>query len=278
MRILAAENVSFSYTPGVPTLRNVSLTIHRGEFLGVVGPNGSGKTTLLRLLDRIYIPRQGTIQLDGRPLARYTRTELAQRIAFVPQEHGPQLPFTVLELVLMGRSPYCKGRTFENEHDMDVARLMLDVMDIAHLSDHPVTELSGGERQRVFLARALAQQPEVLLLDEPNAHLDIAHQVDALNIISGLNRKSALTVIFVSHDLNLAATYSNRLAMMVCGEIIATGSPGEVLTESRIRDVFRTSVLVDEHPSNASPRITLLPSDNQEAIHESHEQHDRRRT
>ena len=262
MHTLAVENVSFSYTSGVPTLRNVSLNILKGEFLGLVGPNGSGKTTLLRLLDRIYIPQNGRIILDGRDISLYSRAEIAQRIAFVPQETGPQFPFTVFEMVLMGRAPHSRGKAFENPNDRDIALNMLALADIAHLAHQPITALSGGERQRVFIARALAQQPQILLLDEPNAHLDIAHQIEIFNIIKRLNRESGLTVVSVSHDLNLAASYSDRVAMMVCGSISATGTPGEVFTESRIRDIFRTPVLVDTHPSGNSPRVTLIASRN----------------
>jgi len=212
------------------------------------------------MLDRIYIPQSGRIMLDGRDISQYPRAELAQRIAFVPQETGPQFPFTVLEIVLMGRAPHSRGKVFENQRDRDIALNMLALTDVGHLAHHPITALSGGERQRVFIARALAQQPQVLLLDEPNAHLDIAHQIEIFDIIRKLNRESGLTVVSVSHDLNLAAAYSDRIAMMVCGSIPAVGTPREVLTESRILDVFRTPVLVDAHPLGASPRVTLIPS------------------
>ena len=260
MHALAVENVSFGYSPGVSTLHNVSLNIHHGEFLALVGPNGSGKTTLLRLLDRIYIPQEGRISLDGQEISHYSRAELAQRIAFVPQETGPLFPFTVMELVLMGRAPHSRGKAFENPNDRNVALQMLTLTDVAHLAHQPITTLSGGERQRVFIARALAQQPRILLLDEPNAHLDIAHQIEIFNIIRKLNRGSGLTVVLVSHDLNLAAAYSDRIAMMVCGSIASVGTPAEVLTEQHIQDVFRTPVLVDAHPSGGAPRITLMPS------------------
>lgn len=260
MNALAAENLSFSYSPGGTTLRNISLELHSGEFLGLVGPNGSGKTTLLRLLDRIYIPHNGRVTFNDVDITTYSRTELAKRIAFVPQDAGPLFPFTVLELVLMGRAPHTRGRAFENPADRDLAWSMLDLTDIRHLADQPVTTLSGGERQRVFIARALAQQPQVLLLDEPNAHLDIAHQIAVFDIIKRLNTTTGLTVLSVSHDLNLAATFCDRIAMMVCGSVVAAGTPHEVLTESRIQEVFRASVLVDVHPSRGSPRITLIPS------------------
>jgi len=260
MHAISVNDISFSYDLRVPTLRDVSLSLTRGEFLSLVGPNGSGKTTLLRLLDRIYVPHRGTITLFDRPLAKYARAEIARRIAFVPQENGIIFPFTVLEIVLMGRSPHSRGTVFENPTDRAIAEEMMTLMDVAHLSSQPVTSLSGGERQRVFIARALAQQPEILLLDEPNAHLDIAHQVDVFNILRKLHKDRGLTVISVSHDLNLAASYSDRIAMLVCGSLVAVGTPGEVMTEDRIKEVFGTSVLVDQHPGGGTPRITLIPS------------------
>ena len=259
MHALTVDNISFSYSPGIPTLRNVSLSITKGEFISVAGPNGSGKTTLLRLLDRIYLPEKGEIFLSGQNLIRYSRSEIARRIAFVPQESGVLFPFTVFEIVLMGRSPHSRGTIFENAHDRQVAFDMMKLTDIEHLADHSITSLSGGERQRVFIARALAQQPEIILLDEPNAHLDIAHQIDVFKIIKKLNAESGLTVVSVSHDLNLAASYSDRIAMLVCGSVEAIGTPEEVLTETRIREVFRTQVLVDKHPVGNTLRITLIP-------------------
>jgi len=260
MHAISVDTISFSYELGVPTLRDVSLSVAQGEFLSLVGPNGSGKTTLLRLLDRIYVPHRGTITLFDRPLSSYTRAAIARKIAFVPQENGIIFPFTVLEIVLMGRSPHSRGTVFENPADRTIAEEVMTLMDIAHLASQAVTSLSGGEKQRVFIARALAQQPEILLLDEPNAHLDIAHQVDVFNILRKLQKDRKLTVISVSHDLNLAATYSDRIAMLVCGALAAVGTPGEVITEERIKDVFQTSVFVDQHPRGGSPRITLIPS------------------
>ncbi|MCW5895609.1 MAG: ABC transporter ATP-binding protein [Bacteroidetes bacterium] len=260
MHALTVNQVSFSYRDAIPTLRDVSFHVEKGEFLSVAGPNGSGKSTLLRLLDRIYVPRSGTILLDNKNLTEYPRSELARRIAFVPQDTSVQFPFTVLELVLMGRSPHSRGAMFESEHDRAVALEMLERTDTKHLAHHPVTILSGGERQRVVIARALAQQPEILLLDEPNAHLDIAHQLEIFTIIKKLNEESGLTVISVSHDLNLAGAYSDRIGMLVCGSLAALGTPGDVLTEANIRSVFQTNVLVDRHPATRSPRVTLLTS------------------
>jgi iron complex transport system ATP-binding protein len=259
MHALTVDNISFSYRPGFPTLKNVSLSIAQGEFVSLAGPNGSGKTTLLRLLDRIYLPEKGQILLSGQNLIRYSRSEIARRVAFVPQESGILFPFTVFEIILMGRSPHSRGTIFENKHDRQVAFDMMRLTDIAHLADHPVTSLSGGERQRVFIARALAQKPEIMLLDEPNAHLDIAHQIDVFNIIKKLNTESGLTVVSVSHDLNLAASYSDRIAMLQSGSVAAIGTPEEVLTEARISEVFHTEVLVDRHPLGNTLRVTLIP-------------------
>ena len=258
MHAITVDNISFGYDPAVPVVRDVSLTVRSGEFLSLVGPNGSGKTTLLRLLDRIFIPHRGSILLGDQPLAKFSRTAIARRIAFVPQDNSVQFPFTAAEIVLMGRAPHSGGMAFENAHDRDIAREMMRLTDVTGFANQPVTNLSGGERQRVFIARALAQQPEIILLDEPNAHLDIAHQVDMFRIIKRLNTESGLTVLSVSHDLNLAAAYSDRIAMMVGGAFAALGTPAEVLTRERIHQVFRTPVIVDTHPVSGTPRVSLL--------------------
>jgi iron complex transport system ATP-binding protein len=257
MHAINVDNVSFGYEPAVPVVRNVSLTVQTGEFLTFIGPNGSGKTTLLRLLDRILLPQRGTIMLDGQPLTRLARAAIARRIAFVPQDSAIQFPFSVEDVVLMGRAPHTRGLAFEKPADRERARVVMALTDITHLADHAITDLSGGERQRVLIARALAQEPGIILLDEPNAHLDIAHQIEVFTLLQRLNRDSHLTVVSVSHDLNLAAIFSERIAMMANGTLVAVGTPSEVLTESRINAVFKTSVLVDRHPLRNAPRISL---------------------
>ena len=258
MHALTLETVSFQYDPGLPVVRDVSLIVRSGEILSIVGPNGAGKSTLLRLLDRIVLPSRGRILLGNQPLSGFSRAQLARRIAFVPQDGGLAFPFTVFEIVLMGRSPHIRGAAFENERDRERALEMMRLTDILHLRDQPVTALSGGERQRAMIARALAQEPEILLLDEPNAHLDIAHQLAIVRILREQNRSAGLTVVAVSHDLNLAAAFSDRIAIMTRGKMCALGTPGEVLTEERIQSVFGTAVLVDRHPEGVGPRITLL--------------------
>jgi iron complex transport system ATP-binding protein len=257
MHALRVDAVSFSYHPATPILRDVSFTVRRGEFLSLIGPNGSGKSTLLRLLDRILLPDRGEISLGDRPLARFTRAELARRIAFVPQDGAPQFPFSVFEIVLMGRSPHTRGVLFENAADRAIAERMMELTDISHLHDQAITRLSGGERQRAYIARALAQQPEILLLDEPNAHLDISHQGDLFRLLRKLNTESGITIVSVSHDLNLAAAASDRIAMLQEGTLAALGTPGEVLTREGIARVFRADVLIDPHPLRPGPRITV---------------------
>ncbi len=267
MSSLIARNLNFEYTRNIRVIHDVSLEIQNGEFLSIVGPNGSGKTTLLRLLDSIFLPQSGVVLLDGRNIQEYTRRDIARKIAFVPQEAGVSFPFTVLEVVLMGRSPHSRSFGFENSRDYEVANTVMDLLGISSISSQPVNEISGGERQRVFVARALAQEPAILLLDEPNAHLDIAHQIEVFSILKNLNVEQGLTVVSVSHDLNLASAYSHRIGMMMGGMLMAEGTPEAVLTAQRIQEVFRTHVLVDTHPSGSSPRITLSPPLHQTANH-----------
>jgi iron complex transport system ATP-binding protein len=260
MRAISVQDISFNYRKTVPTLQSISFAVERGEFFSLLGPNGSGKTTALRLLNRILLPASGDIEFDARKLSDYSRADLAKRIAFIPQDTTVQFPFTVMEIVLMGRAPHCRGKMFESDNDRAVAATMLALTDVAHLAHQPITSLSGGERQRVFIARALAQEPELLLMDEPNAHLDIAHQIAIFEIVKRLNKEQGLTVISVSHDLNLASAFSDRIGLLVCGSLVAIGTPNEVLTEKHIHDTFNAQVLVDRHPSSHSPRISLVTS------------------
>jgi iron complex transport system ATP-binding protein len=253
---LKVENVSFQYTVRA-VLQHISFEVRAGEFLGLIGPNGSGKTTLLRLVARLHSPTSGRVLLDETELSSYSHADIARRVAYVPQDHPGVFPFTVMEIVLMGRSPHLRGIGFERADDIAIAREMMELTDTAYLADHPITALSGGERQRAYLARALAQQASILLLDEPNTHLDIAHQGSIFSIIKQLKNRRSLTVLSVSHDLNLAAMYSDRILMLHEGEIAAIGTPDEVLTSQLISRVFKAPVLVDRHPRSGTPRITM---------------------
>jgi len=255
------ENISFDY-PGLPVLNEITLGIPRGEFLSVLGPNGSGKSTLLRIIARIILPRSGALFIDDRSLNSFTRRELARNVGYVPQETHWLFPFTVMEVVLMGRTPHIGHMGFESRRDIEVAKEVMELTDIGHLADKPITAISGGERQRVLIARALAQEPSLLLLDEPNAHLDLSHQADIFRILGTYHRERNLTIVWVSHDLNLAATYSSRVLVLggESGEarrVEAIGDPAEILTAETIRRVFRADVTVDRHPATNRPRIFL---------------------
>jgi iron complex transport system ATP-binding protein len=260
---LSVENLSFHY-PVFPFLSNISFDLPVGDFLSLLGPNGSGKSTLLRLLDRILLPQSGTITHDRRPLNEFSRRELAKRIAYVPQDTLWVFPCTVLEVVLMGRSPYVGHSGFENAQDLEIAREAMRLTDIEHLADKLITGISGGERQRVLIARALSQQPKILLLDEPNAHLDISHQIEIFQILREQNELRKLTIVSVSHDLNLAAAFSRRTLLLANignegASVFAIGDPKDVLTQANIEQVYQTSVLVDQLPDSSAMRISLLP-------------------
>ena len=260
---LSVDNLRFHY-PDVPVLRDISFDVTTGDFLSLLGPNGSGKSTLLRLLDRILIPEAGSIMLKGRRLEDYSRRDLARLVAYVPQDTTWAFPYTVFEVVLMGRSPYVGRSGFENSDDIDRARAMMELTDIGHLAGKLITAISGGERQRALIARALCQQPEILLLDEPNAHLDINHQVEIFQILKEQNERKNLTIISVSHDLNLAASFSKRVLLLSesggdGATIFAFGTPHEVLTGPNIETVYRTPVLVDQLPGSSTVRISLMP-------------------
>ena len=260
---LSVENLSFRY-PDIPVLRNITFDLPAGDFLSLLGPNGSGKSTLLRLLDRILLPESGTITIDGRPLNEFSRRELAKRVAYVPQDTPWVFPYTVLEVVLMGRSPYVGRSGFESAQDLEIARETMRLTDIEHLADKLITAISGGERQRVLIARALSQQPRILLLDEPNAHLDISHQIEIFRILREQNEQRDLAIVSVSHDLNLAAAFSKRALLLADtgnegASIFSIGQPKDVLTRENIEVVYRTPVLVDQLPDSSAMRISLLP-------------------
>lgn len=243
-----------------PVLKNVSLTIGSGEVLGILGPNGSGKSTLLKILMRILEPQQGTIEWFGQPPDAFSQADIARHVAFVPQETQQAFPFTINEMVLMGRYPH-HGRTWglgwEGSRDRAVAMQAMRDLDVVHLGMRLINNVSGGERQRAVIARALAQEPKVLLLDEPTAFLDLHHQLDIARIIRRLNRERGLTVVLVSHDLNLASQYCDRLLLLREGEVVTMGSPEEVIAAAFLEPVYECSVLVDRHPQSGRPRVTL---------------------
>lgn len=247
---------------GAWSLRNMSFEVRDREILGLLGPNGSGKTSLLKLLGKILRPARGSIELFGSDVTDMPQDVMARLVAFVPQEPQQSFPFSILETVLMGRFPHRpRGRfgTFgwEDESDLRIAQDAMKEMDVLHLADRSIHEVSSGERQRAIIARALAQQPRVLLLDEPTAFLDINHQVEICRILRKLNDERALTVVLVSHDLNMAGQFCDRILLMENGALFRIGTPNDVMTPDVLRAVYHCDVIVDRHPESGSPRVTL---------------------
>jgi len=241
-------------------LRNVDCAIEVGTIVGVIGPNGSGKTSLLKILMGLLRPESGAISLFGEDLLTMAPAKIAQQIALVPQETSQVFPFTLGELVLMGRFPFHQpfdGWGWDSFADIQLATQAMDDMEVRTLADRMMSEVSGGERQRAMIARALTQDPQVLLLDEPTAFLDLHHQLDIARKLRQLNQDRHLTVVMVSHDLNLASQCCDHLFLLHQGGIIKHGPPSEVLRPEVLEPVYRCQVLVDQHPHSQAPRVTL---------------------
>ncbi|KQL21759.1 adenosylcobinamide amidohydrolase [Cytobacillus solani] len=243
-------------------LKNVSFELEQGELFGILGPNGSGKTTLLKMLSGILPFSEGTILLKGIPIKEYTAKELAKVVAVLPQHTSQSFSYTVKETVSLGRYAHQKGwfQTWSAD-DERIVRQVMEQTGVAHFEDHPIHELSGGERQRVFLAQALAQEPEILLLDEPTNHLDLSFQKELLDLLKEWTKVKGLTVISIFHDLNLAGLYCDRLLLLENGEININHTPNEVLREERIRKVYRTKIQKQPHPKVPAPQMVLLPEE-----------------
>ena len=255
--MIEVDSVSFRYHQDW-VLQDVSFQVRKGEFVGVIGPNGSGKTTLLKTLYRLLTPQRGDVLFDHLSLKKMSRGEIAKKIAVVAQETYPAFPFRVIEMVLMGRSPYLGHLMFESPKDLEIAKRAMEWTEILPISQRPIDELSGGERKRVYIARALAQEPEVILLDEPTTNLDIHHQVEFLDLVLSLNREKGLTILMASHDLNLASEYCDRLILLQHGKIFHMGPPEEVMTRENIEKVYGCQVWVDRNPVSGMPRVSLL--------------------
>jgi len=267
--VIELRDVGFTYPPrrGADgarppfSLRNVSLAVAPGEIVGVVGPNASGKTTLIRLLSRLLAPDRGTILLEGQPMARLTRAAVATRVGVVPQDVPAGFPYTVEELVLMGRFPHSPGRFFESREDRRIAAEAMEAVGVEALRAEPCDRLSGGERQRVMLARALAQRPRLLVLDEPTAHLDLRYQAECVALLRDLHSRKpgdGLSVVLVSHDLDLAAHLCHRLLLLADGRPARLGPPDTVLEEAVLGVVYGCAVSVDKHPRSGRPSVRVV--------------------
>jgi iron complex transport system ATP-binding protein len=247
------REVTFRYRSG-KGLGGVSFGVSPGERVGIVGPNTAGKSTLLRLLSKVLTPQSGAVLIHGRDLSGVGRLALAREVAVVPQDFQVAFPFSVNEVVLMGRYPHATGGAW-GARDRAVAQAAMAATGIAGLANRRVDELSGGERQLVSLARALAQEPSVLLLDEPTAHLDLRHQRDMVEIIFAARTDRARTTIMVSHDLNLAAEHCDRLLLLADGTVQAFGTPEEVISPHRLEPAYGCPVNIDVDPVSHRPRV-----------------------
>ncbi|HEY8492473.1 MAG TPA: ABC transporter ATP-binding protein [Myxococcota bacterium] len=231
-------------------LAGAELSVAPGEVVGLLGRNGAGKTSLLRVACGLVAPDAGAVWLEGRPLAAWRRRERARAVAFVPQETHFPFPFTVAEVVLMGRAPHLGWLGFESRHDLDAAHDAMTQLGIEALAERPVPSLSGGERQLAVVARALAQEPRLLLLDEPTAFLDLRHRLDVLARVRAFAAAGGSALV-VSHDLGLAARACDRLALLAGGRILAAGPPAEVLVPELLREAFAIEAHVVPGPDGA---------------------------
>jgi iron complex transport system ATP-binding protein len=245
------------------TLDHLSFHVDAGEILGIVGPNGSGKSSLLKILSKLLAVGEGDVLLGGLSLQKRSQADIARLVAVVPQDYVQVFPFTVVETVLMGRFPHRTARWWsmgigdETANDLACAHQAMVDTDVVSLADRLVSDLSGGERQRVMIARALAQEPKILLLDEPTAFLDINHQIEVCSLITRLRAERRLTVVLVSHDLNVASQYCDRVLMLKEGGLCRIGSPEETIRPDVLRMVYGCDVVVDAHPQTGRPRVTM---------------------
>lgn len=253
---LAIDGVRFAYTAN-DVLHDVSFSVEPGEFVGVIGPNGAGKTTLLRLLTGQLHPAAGSVRAGATDVSRIAPLERARMMAVVPQNEAVVFAYTVEAMVLLGRYPHASSFGYEREDDYAAAREAMRLVGVEHLAARSMTELSGGEQHRVFIARALAQQTPLLLLDEPNAHLDLRHQSLLFELLSRLQRDHGRSVFIITHDLNLAGMYCDRILLLSDGRPAAWGTPAEVLREDIISEHFGVTVRID---GGDRPHVRLVRS------------------
>lgn len=256
---LTIKNLSFRYHKKT-ILKNICFSTDPGEFVSIIGPNGSGKTTLIKIISKINKPEKGNIYIKGNDIQTMSNRELARHIAVVMQSVEP-VSMSVEEYVLLGRLPFFKKyQFFETAKDIKLAHKYMELTGILKLKDESINKISGGERQLAAIARALTQEPMLLLLDEPTSHLDITHQIQILELISSLKKTLCLTILIVLHDLNLAAEYSDRLVLLngKNGGIYQTGTCEQVLSEQSIQEVYNTNVRIQKNPVSKRPCIFLI--------------------
>jgi len=253
--LLEAKHITVNYDHR-PAVMDVSLSADTGEVVAIIGPNGAGKSTLLRALNGSVKVTSGEVLVAERPVSSYSRRAIARRIAVVAQEAELRFPVTVMDFVLGGRYAWSNAWGWENARDLQIARAVLGEAELESFADRLMNELSGGERQRAVLARALATEAGLLLLDEPTANLDLAHQAAMLRLIRHRCDRGDASAVVVTHDVNLAAEFADRVVLLKDGQMVAMGAPREVLTTELLRKVFGLEILVDAHPISGAPRIT----------------------
>lgn len=255
--MLNIGNISINYGD-TQILRDVSFSLENGEIIAILGANGAGKTTLLRALNRTLPIADGDILLNKKSINDYSRREIAQKIAVVAQENETKFPITVLEFVLAGRFAHGNSFGWETEDDLNIAFECLQLCDLSDYKQRLMNELSGGERQRVLLARAFATQAAILLLDEPTNNLDLSHQALMLKLVRERCESCDSSAIIITHDLNLASEFADKILLLKNGEIIAQGKPKDVLTVENLREIFGVKVLLDKNPLTENVRVTTI--------------------
>ncbi|MGD9249466.1 MAG: ABC transporter ATP-binding protein [Desulfobacteraceae bacterium] len=255
---ISVQNLKHAFN-GRTVIDDLVFEVASGEFFIIIGPNGSGKTTLLKLMVGLLPLQNGHIDLLSKSLSEYTAKSLARQIAYVPQSVPVEFPFTVTQVVLMGRSPHLGVLGFEGDEDLRLAHDAMTFTDVAHLADRRMDQLSGGEKQRVFIACAICQQPNILVLDEPTSALDLSHQVRLMDLMERLKTEQGVTIVMVSHDLNMAAMYADQLLLLSRGRIARNGSPEQVIDYDLLEQVYGCRLLVDRSPLGDYPRVHLVP-------------------
>lgn len=255
-KIISGEDIRFSYN-GVEVLKGLSISLRKERMVGLLGANGAGKSTLLRILTGILNPKSGRLLYGGKELTRLDKREIAKRIAYIPQDSTFGFPFSVQEVVLMGRAPYVGRFEFERERDLQIAISAMETVGISHLKDRPITEISGGEKQLASLARALAQEPEVMVLDEPATFLDVKHKTRVMKLLRSLKSERGISVIAATHDVFSALFYFDEIIMLKDGRIFAEGSVEEVLKQEVLTAVYGIEVTVRRE----NGRIFVLPAE-----------------
>ena len=244
--LMKLENISFAYET-LPVLKDISLSTREQDFIGLIGPNGSGKSTLLKIMGAILKPDSGSIQFKESSLPKINKKLFAQSVSWIPQDHPMVFPFKVSEIVLMGRHPYLSPLSFESEEDFEISQRAMETTMTSQFADRYFNEISGGEKQRVMIASALAQDPEMMLLDEPTAALDLKYQIQILSILKNLNARHKMTLVMAMHDLNLASSFCNRLILLDEGQIVRDGTPEQVLKKDILEQVYGTEVALGSH-------------------------------